>query len=531
MFSQILFVVTGLFLFLFGMIKLSTEMQRIFSVRIRKHIKYLVKRPLSGIGLGAIVTAIFQSSSATTVLIVGMVSAGLISFFNSLSLILGTGIGTTITAQLVAFKITAIAPIFIVIGILLWLLGRGKLKSTGEAIFYFGLLFFGLSLMSQGLAFFKHNPIFLNLIQETKNPFIGILIGLIFTAIVQSSSATTGILVLLGQQGLLTIGSALPIVLGASIGTTITAILASIGAGKNAKRTAFSHLFFKFFGVLIVLPFLPIFISFLKSSISSVAQQIVAGHFLLSLVIVIVFVFLLKPFASLMRKVIPGEEKTLPLWPEWLDKRYLYNSKKAFDAVTKELEREMMLAQKNYEEAVKLIYKFNKSSKRSIFYIDLIIDNLQHEIMSYLDGVSRLQLSKKETTKLFCYSSMVDDIERIGDHATNFTHLAEYRNIGKVYFSKEAEKEIKRIQNLVAKNIKDARFLILNKSKSKTKAVFEREKVIDEVVKQARENHLNRFYRGICLATAGPIFNDILVNFERISDHCVNIAEYAEQLD
>ena len=531
MFSQILLIATGLVLFLFGVIKLSTEMQRIFSVRIRQYIKYLVKKPFSGIGLGAIATAIFQSSSATTVLVVGMVSAGLISFFNSLGLILGSGIGTTITAQLVAFKITTIAPLFIIIGLGLWFLGKDKLKLVGSAIFYFGLLFFGLDLLSQGLSFFKQSPIFLNLIQETKNPFLGILIGFVFTAIVQSSSATTGILVLLSQQGLLTIAGAFPIVLGANIGTTITAILASMGAGKNAKRAAFSHFFFKFFGVLIVLPFLPFIISFLKSSISSVAQQIVAGHFLLSVIIIVVFVFLLKPFASLIKKIIPGEEKVLPLWPEWLDKRNLYNSKKALSAVTKELEREMMLAQKNYKEAVKSISKFNKSSMRSIFYIDLVIDNLQKEIMSYLDGLSRLQLSKEDTTKLFCYSSMVDDIERIGDHITNLVHLAEYKKSGKVDFSKEAENEIKRIQKLVAENIRDARYLIINKSENKIRAVLKMEKEIDKLVKQARENHLNRFYKGVCLAMAGPIFNDMLVNFERISDHCVNIAEYAEQLD
>ncbi len=530
MFSQILISVTGLALFLFGMIKLSTEMQRIFSVRMRQYIKYLVKKPFSGIGIGAIATAIFQSSSATTVLVVGMVSAGLISFFNSLGLILGSGIGTTITAQLIAFKITAIAPLFIVIGLGLWFLGRDKLKLIGSAIFYFGLLFFGLDLLSQGLSFFKQSPMFLNLIQETKNPLLGVLIGLVFTAIVQSSSATTGILVLLSQQGLLTIAGAFPIVLGANIGTTITAILASIGAGKNAKRAAFSHFFFKLFGVLIVLPFLPFIISFLKSSISSVAQQIVAGHFLLSVVIVVVFVFLLKPFASLMKKIIPGEEKVLPLWPEWLDRRHLHNSKKAFEAVTKELEREMMLAQKNYGEVIELIFKFNKASKRSIFYIDLIINNLQKEIMSYLDGISLLQLSKKDTAKLFCYSSMVDDIERIGDHITNLAHLAEYEKVGKVRFSKEAKEEIKEIQNLVADNLKDAHFLIANKSESKIKVILEREKKVDELVKQARENHLNRFYQGDCLAMAGPIFNDMLVNFERISDHCVNIAEYAEQL-
>lgn len=530
MFSQILLILTGLILFLFGMVKLGTEMQKIFSVRIRQYIKYLVKNPLIGILIGIILTAIFQSSSATAVLVVGMVSAGLISFFNSLGLILGAGIGTAISVQLVALKITTIAPVFIVLGALLWFTVKGKRKSIAEAIFYFGLLFFGLSLISQGLAPFKYSPIFLNLIQETENPFLGILIGFIFTAITQSSLATIGILVLLGQQHLITIAGAIPIILGVNIGTSIPTILASIGASKNAKRAAFSHLFFKLAGVAVVLLFLPWFISLIKSSTANLAQQIVTGNFLLCLIIVCIFIFLLKPFASLIKKIIPGEERVLPLWPEYLDKRYLYNSEKAFEAVAKELDREMMLAQRNYCEGIKLIVNFNKSIKRSIFYIDLTIDNLQKEIMRYLDRISRSQLSKEETTRLFSYTAMVDDIERIGDHVTNIAHLAEYKKQWKVYFSKEAEEELYEIQNLVEKNIEDARFLILNKSEHKIKAIFEREEMVDELVKQAREHHLDRFYKGICLAMAGAIFIDLLINFERISDHCTNIAEYIEQL-
>ncbi len=528
--NQVLFIVTGLFLFLFGLVKLSSEMQQIFSVRIREYIKYLVKNPFSGIAIGALITALFQSSSASTVLFVGMVNASLISFFNSLSLILGAGIGSTITVQLVAFKATAISPLFIIIGILFWFFGKRKLKSIGEAIFYFGLLFFGLNLMSQGLGIFEQNPALINLLQGNKNLFLGILAGFIFTAIIQGSAATISILVILAQQGFMTIDSAFPIVLGANIGTTVTAILASMSAGKNAKRAALSQFFFKLLGVLIILPFLPFFISLLKSFTSNVAQQIATGHLLLSLIIVAIFVFLLKPFASIMRRIIPGKEKILPLWPEWLNKKYLHNSKEAFNAVVKELEREMMLAQKNYKEAIKLISKFNKSSMRAIFYIDLVINNLQKEIMAYLDEISKLQLSKKEITKLFCYSSMVDDIERMGDHVTNLAHLAEYKKLGKAYFSGEAKKQITKIQNLVTSNIEDACFLIKKSSKNRITAVYKREEEVDRTVRQAREGHLERFYKGVCLSTAGTIFNDILINFERISDHCMNIAEYAEQL-
>jgi len=460
-----------------------------------------------------------------------MVSAGLISFFNSLTLILGAEVGSTVTVQLVALKITTISPIFIIAGILLWFFSKDKLKLIGEAIFYFGLLFFGLSLMSQGLGIFEENQALLGLFQGTKNLLFGISAGFIFTAIIQSSAATIGILVLLAQQGLMTIDSALPIVLGASIGTAVTAILASLGAGKNAKRAALSHFFFKFFGVLIILPFLPFFISFLKFSTSNIAQQIATGHFLSSLAIVIIFVFLLKPFASLMKKIIPGEEKTLPLWPEWLNDKYLFDSNVALEAVRKELKREMKLTKREFSHAMEIIFEFRKSIVRDIFYIDSVVDNLQSEIMRYLDKISRLQPTKKGAEKLLTYSSMVDDIERIGDHATNLAKLAEYKKVNRAYFSKAAKKEIRKIHELVAKNLEDAASLIDKKDKAKIKAVFEREEKVDEAVKQARDSHLVRFYEGACLAMAGPIFNDMLVNFERISDHCVNIAEDVEQLD
>lgn len=530
MFSQILFILTGLTLFLFGMIKLSAGIQRVFSVRIRQYIKYLVKKPISGLFIGLIVTMLFQSSSASTSLFVSMVDAGLIKFFNSLSLVLGAIVGSTITVQLVAIKITVISPLFIILGILFWFFGKDRFKLIGEAVFHFGLLFFGLSLMGQGLAIFKENQALLSLIQETKNLWFGILVGLLFTSIIQCSAATVSILVILAQQGLMNLDSALPIILGANIGTTITAILASIGAGKSAKRTAVSHTLIKFIGVLIILPFFSLYSSFLKSFINNPVQQIAMGHILYSVIIAVIFFFLLKPFSSIMEKLIPSKEKILALWPEWLDKRLLYNSQKAFEAVTKELDREIMLAQTNYSEGIKLIAKFNKSVKRSIFYIDLIIDNLQKEIMRYLDGISRLQLSRHETAKLFSYAEMVDDIERIGDHVTNIAHLAEYKKQGRVYFSKDAEKEMEKIQSLVAENIEDARSLISNKSEGKIKAIFERENIIDKLVEQARENHLERFYKGVCLAMAGAIFIDLLINFERISDHCMNIAEDFQQL-
>ena len=292
MFQNILLFLTGLFFLIFSILKLSKEMQHIFGVRIRQYIKKLVKRPIHGVILGGFITAIFQSSSATTVLIVGLVSSGLISFFNSLGVILGAGIGTTITAQLVSFKVTEIAQIFIIIGIIIWLISRGERnKLIGEAIFYFGLLFFGLNLMGQAMVPLKESQTFVTLISQAGNPFLGLLLGFIFTAIIQSSSATASILVLLAQQGLITLEIGLPIVLGASIGTTITALLASIGSGINARRTAFSYLFFRLLAAILIFPFLSYFNYLLQFSASNVGQQIANGYLFFSLLLTLIFFF------------------------------------------------------------------------------------------------------------------------------------------------------------------------------------------------------------------------------------------------
>ena len=440
MFQNILLFLTGLFFLIFSILKLSKEMQHIFGVRIRQYIKKLVKRPIQGVILGGVITAIFQSSSATTVLIVGLVSAGLISFFNSLGVILGASIGTTITAQLVSFKVTEIAPIFIIIGIVTWLISRGERnKLIGEAIFYFGLLFFGLNLMGQAMVPLRESQTFITLISQAGNPFLGLLLGFIFTAIIQSSSATASILVLLAQQGLITIEIGLPIILGANIGTTITALLASIGSGINARRTAFSHLFFRLLAVILIFPFLTYFTSFLQFSASNVGQQIANGYLFFSLLLTVFFFFWLKPFASLVRKIIPGQEKVLPLWTEYLDQRILNDPTKALQGVQKELHRGALLTKEMFLKAKELLEEFHSSGARNISHLESVVDSLQNEVMKFLDKLPKQKMTQTDVIKLVQYSSMVDNIERLADHIVNLAKLAEHKNQAKVQFSHQGQ--------------------------------------------------------------------------------------------
>lgn len=523
--STLLLGITGLTLFLFGMVKLSAAMEGLFSSRIREYIRLSVRRPVYGLILGIISTILFQSSSATTLVTVGIVSAGLITFYHSLGIILGADIGTTLTAQLVVWKITSIAPLFIFLGGALFFAGKERWKTIGEVTFYFGLIFYGLSLIGDATAPLKDNQTFVSFFREAKNPLIGLGLGLVFTAIVQASAIPIGILIILGHQGFITIENALPIVLGANIGTTVTALMGSAVTNINGKRTAMGHLFFKVFGVLICLALLPLLLVLIKYLSSDIAQQVALGHFLLNLIIVVVFIFLLLPFSRLIEALMPGTDHVLPMWPEFLDKTCLASPEKALLCAKKELGREIMLTQRMLSTGVSLISRFRSSGKRDVMYIELVVDNVQSEITQYLWNISCGQLSPALSRRLFAFSSIVYDIERIGDRSMNLVELAESRHKRKAVFSDAAQGELKEIEEMVFKNVEDAALIIESKDEKRIGAMIERHLQVLVATKAATENHLARFYQKTCRAEAGPIFVDILVNLERISDHCLVIAE------
>ena len=276
---EIIIAVSGIILFLIGMVHLSSAVQKLINVRIKEYIRYAVEKPLYGLFTGAISTIIFQSSSATTALTVGLVSAGLISFYSSLAIILGADIGTTLTVQFVIWRFTEISPLFISLGGLLWLTGRGKWEIIGEMVFYFGLIFFGLDLVGQAAEPLKNSPSFINFIAQTKNPFLGIGLGVIITGIVHASAIPISILVLLAQQDLVSLENALPVIMGANIGTTVTALLAGTVATMSGKRSAVSHLIFKCVGVVVCFIFMPYFADIVKSHFFQYSSANCSGAF------------------------------------------------------------------------------------------------------------------------------------------------------------------------------------------------------------------------------------------------------------
>lgn len=530
MLAAILTISVGLVLFLFGMMKLSESMQGLFTARIRGYIRYAVKRPIYGLLTGVITTILFQSSSATTLLTIGMVSAGLISFYSSLGLILGADIGTTFTVQLVVWKLTALSPVFVIIGGIIWVVGKNSLKSIGEAIFHFGLIFFGLSLVTTATAPLQHHPIFVRLFQEAKSPLIGILIGAVFTGIVHSSAIPISMLVILAQQGVMNIENALPIVIGSNIGTTVTALMAGSVASISGRRSAISHFLFKFICVIISLAAFPIFIIILKNLSSHTPQQIALGHLIFNLLLAVTFIFVLKPFSRLIEKLIPGKEEILPLWPQYLDDAYLDNPPEALRCVKKELEREVFLADRMLTESMELLERYEEARQQRIMYMELVVDHLRRDLVRYLWKLSSNNLSARMSRTLFNYTSMVDDIERIADHAVNIVELARNRQKRNIQFTEMGKVELDHIRQLVEANLDDAKALIIRRDEEKIRNITSREAQIDVEVKESRDRHLMRFYHHIAAAESGPIFVELLIQLERISDHCQNIAESIDEL-
>jgi len=300
--NLIILIISVVILFLFSIRKFSEEVQKVSGKRFKDFLKKLTRTPLRGTFIGAFVTSIVQSSSATTVILVGLVSAGLISFRNSLGVIFGANIGTTITSQLIALNLTSIAPFFIILGFLIELFGR-KFKLLGRPIFYFGLVFFSLSLISTYMEPLASNPYFISFLSSTSNILIAIFLGFLFTFFVQSSSITSGLAVVLVGGGLLNFTQAIGIIFGANIGTTTTAIFSSWGLNKEAKKTALAHFLFNILGVLMFLPFLFQFENLVTALGGSAQQQVANAHLIFNLVSAGIFLIFISPFEKLVEKL------------------------------------------------------------------------------------------------------------------------------------------------------------------------------------------------------------------------------------
>ncbi|HET6490464.1 MAG TPA: Na/Pi cotransporter family protein [Syntrophales bacterium] len=528
---EILLFAAGITIFLYGTMRLSEEVQTyLSSLKVRRIFRFAVHNPFYGLLTGICSTVLLQSSTATSVLVVGMVSAGLMSFYRSLGIILGADIGTTLTVQLIVWKVTAISPLIVFSGGTLWFFGQERWKKIGEGILYFGFIFFGLELVTMATAPLGQSDAFREMIKKADHPVFGLLIGLATASLVHSSAIPIGILVILAQHGLITLEHALPVVFGANVGTAVTALLASLVANINGKRSAVAHFLFKLTGALVCTALLSVFQGVVMKLSAGTAQQVALGHLLFNVVIVALFIFILRPASYLVEYLLPGSARTLPIWPEYLDERCLSNPEEALNRVRQELKRQMVLVESNCSTSMELISRFDVGKARDASYVEFVIDNLRREVGLFLRKLSSGSLSQEQTKRLFAYSGMADDIERIADHAMDVIKLARSKQHADVCFTSWAEAELNEIMGYVRANLAEVVALLDDMDAGRVKSIFEREDCVDRLVRDARDRHIERFNRGVCQAEAGPVFVEILLRIERMSDHCENIAEYARDL-
>lgn len=520
-------VAGGLGLFILGMNMLSEGLQKAAGEKLRRFLELLTFNRYMAIITGLIITMLIQSSSATTVMLVGFVNAGLMNLTQAVGTILGANIGTTITGQIVAFKLTEIALPAVAIGVVMTLFMKKRVyHHMGEGILGFGLLFLGISIMGNDLKNLQDYPAVVNMLTAFgEHKVLGMLAGMLFTALVQSSSASTAAIIVLVGQGLLDLDSAMALVLGSNIGTCITAMLASIGTGLNARRVAVSHVMIKIIGVVVFLIILRPFTEFVSGLSPDVGRQVAWGHTLFNIANTLLFLPFITPFVKLITRIIPGTEEVFEAGPKYLDKNLLLSPALALAAAEREIGRMADMAVEMVDDSINMLLKNDLNLIKNIDRKEDVIDGLEKDISIYLASLAQGGLSEEQSLALATYLHAVNDIERIGDHSENIAQLVREKIEDGYPFSESALEELKdmytKVRNMTTKAI--AAYRAKNKTLAREILIDDNE--IDRMEKKLRQRHVGRINEGRCFPPSGVLYLDIIANLERIGDHATNIAQ------
>jgi phosphate:Na+ symporter len=521
----------GLGMFLYGMKMMSDGLESMAGDRMRRVLEVLTNNRLAAVGVGAGVTCIIQSSSATTVMVVGFVNAGLMTLLQATGVIMGANIGTTITAQLIAFNLTDIAPFILFIGMIMTVfVKKRKYSRLGEIILGFGILFVGLSLMSQAMVPLREDESFRNFLVNFKSPVIGVLIGMVFTAVIQSSSASIGILQALAMLGLIQLDTAVYVVLGQNIGTCITAILASIGTCSNSKRAAGIHLMFNIVGTIIcfaVLSAIPSIITGIKSlSPDNVSRQIANFHTMFNLAITVILFPFAKQMVRLITVIIPEKHEAGSVEKKlvYLDERIAQTPAIALAQTMKELGRMGNIAYVNLGWALDALFKLDEQKAQKVMEVEKTIDYLSHNITNYLINFRGLELSSGDLQIMGSLHHVIMDMERIGDFAENISEYSITLADSREKISAEAMEELQNMSEKTMEVLKMSLEVFESRDGAQLDAIESTEQVVDEMQRNYINNHINRLQNELCNPLAGVVFTNMVSSLERISDHAVNIA-------
>lgn len=545
--NNLFLLLGGLAIFIYGMMRMGEALQKAAGESMRRILQLLTSNLLLGVLLGALVTMIIQSSSATTVMVIGFVSAGLMTLKQAVGVIMGANVGTTVTAWLVAINIGDYAWLIVAIGFLVMFISkRMRMKHIGEFIFSFGVLFVGLNTMGEAMKPLAKDPIFLKMIESaSRYPILGLLTGTGFTMLIQSSSASIGVLQTLASAAdspaspaVISLAQSFPLLIGANIGTTITALLASIGARKEAKRAALVHTAFNVIGAVIFIPIFYLFAgSRMEGWLSSIeginvatAGGIRAGIATMHTAFNLTNTLLLIPFTWLLVKVVtalvPGKDIIEQRACLYLDYKVVGTSYVALDLATKELARMAEYARRMSVDARKALLEKDEAAIRRIMEIEDIVDLLDKEIVKYMSTMmARKSLTDHESLRVAGLMHVTSDIERIADHCTNMAEGAQQAIEENIPFSDLAKEDLSQGFDKVLGIVDDSISSLRKNDVNLAIKVIIAEAEIDEMEIGMRTNHMKRLNEGLCNPKSAVVFLDLIHNMERISDHCKNIAE------
>ena len=520
----------GLALFLYGMEMMSSGLELVAGDKLRVIIEKMTSNFFKAILVGAGVTAIIQSSSATTVMVVGFVNAGLMTIYQSVGIIMGANIGTTITGQLVALNISTLAPIIAFIGFLLNTFSKNKKKRyVGQSIIGLGFLFMGMQFMSDSMAPLRDYPGFVTLMTKFDNPFLGVIAGTAITALLQSSSASLGILQAIANQGVVSLHSAMYIILGFNIGTCVTSVLSSVGSSKNARRTALVHVLFNIIGTIIFVTasfFIPIDEIIKNFSRDLPAAEIANLHTVFNVATTILLIPFSKKLADLSFKLIPGidkEQEEMSL--KYINLNVVKDAPATFTDVKAEIRRLLDIVTMNYESSVSLLSEFDEEKYDEIFRREGVINYLNKQISAFIIDSLGLSMNEKTSANFAAYLRISRDMERIGDHSKNIAEVAKLKYDEKLEFTDMTFEELREINTIIEKMFHSA----IDSLDKDERVVFMREsnELVQKEASNFRNNHMLRMREKICNPESGLLYEKTLAAMERISSYISNASKLA----
>lgn len=540
--ESILALIAGLGLFLYGMKLMSDGLEKAAGARLRSILEMCTKNQFVGMLVGILFTAVVQSSSATTVLVVSFVNAGLLNLMQATGVILGANIGTTVTAQLIAFNLSAVAPLFLMLGVcMVMFVKKPMVKRIGEVVLGFGMLFFGMSIMSGSMDSLRSSEQVMQLIASMDNPFLAVLVGFAITAIIQSSSATVGIVLVMASQGLIPLNICFYIILGCNMGSCVSALLASIGSKKTAKRAAWIHLLVNIFGSFVIFVILLFFEGQVKDFIIAISggnpQEVVDGvsHTIARevanthLIFKVFQVVICFPFTKLIVKtatlIVPGEDKKVDnMHLEYITDHGSFQTTAAVPNAINEIVRMAQITFQNLSTALSGLLTRDEKKISLVYDTEKAINYLNREITNYLVSANQHSLPIDDRKALASLFHVVNDIERIGDHAENVADFARQSIEDNMHFSKEAVDEINQMSLVVQKLLTYSIEMFEKKSREHLEEILEFENSVDDMERRFQQNHVVRLTKNLCDAETGMVFSDLLSNLERVADHGTNIA-------